>query len=90
MMLRESWKRKRQYEEGVGVRKKQYIKWDRERARQCIADDYLGAVPKFNTDEFKCMFRVSRNNCERIRIFVCGFDPFFVTVMMQPEGDLFS
>jgi hypothetical protein len=76
-MLRESWKRERQYEEGVGVRKKQYLMWDQERARQCTADDYLGAVPKFNADEFKRMFHVSWNNYERIRIFLCGFDPFF-------------
>ena len=44
------------------------IDWDRDRARQCIQEDYLGAVPRFNQDDFKRMFHVSRQNYEKIRV----------------------
>jgi hypothetical protein len=33
--------------------------WDRDRARECIMEDYLGNVPRFNDAGFKRMFRVS-------------------------------
>ncbi len=36
--------------------KKRYIKWDRDRARHCIMDDYLGDLPRFSLDDFKRIF----------------------------------
>jgi hypothetical protein len=44
---------------GDVARKKTCINWDRDRAHQCIQEDYLGAVPRFNQDDFKWMFCVS-------------------------------
>ncbi len=37
----------------------------------------MGTVPKFNKDDFKRMFRISRNNYDRIRNVLCASDPFF-------------
>jgi hypothetical protein len=63
---------------GVGIRRKRrYIVWDRTRALESISADYLGPLPRFNADEFKRMFRVSRANYERIRNALCRSDPFF-------------
>jgi hypothetical protein len=62
---------------GDVARKKSYINWDRDRARQCIQEDYLRAVPRFNQDDFKRMFRVSRQNYEKIRSILCQSDCFF-------------
>jgi len=53
-----------------------YIEWDRERAKQCIMDDYLGPMPNFNDDGFKRMFRVSRRTYELIRAKLCLVDLF--------------
>jgi len=90
LVLRESRERRRRDGKGDDCnRRKLYIRWDRERTRQCILDDYLGTVPKFNKDDFKRMSCISRNNYDRIRNVLCASDPFFETVMMQLEGDLF-
>ena len=76
-MLRDSRKRKFDDAEGHFITKRRYIQWDRDRAQQCIMDDYLGPVPKFNEDGFKRMFRVSRRNYDMIRAKLCLSDPFF-------------
>jgi hypothetical protein len=75
--LRDGRKRKFDHAEGHFVTKRRYIEWDRDRAQQCIMDDYLGPVPKFNEDGFKRMFRVSRRNYDMIRAKLCLSDPFF-------------
>jgi hypothetical protein len=76
-MLRDSRKRKPGNAEGNHATKRRYIQWDRARAHHCIMEDYLGAVPKFNEDGFKRMFRVSRRNYDMIRAKLCQLDPFF-------------
>jgi hypothetical protein len=77
LMIRERHKRARQQLLDDRPRKKLYITWDRERARQSIADDYLGPLPTFNEDGFKRMFRISRRNYENLRTLLCARDPFF-------------
>ncbi len=79
VMIRESRRRKRRLGGDIvdGPRKKSFIKWDRDRARQCIEEDYLGAVPRFCNDDFKRMFRISRANYDRLRAVLCAADPFF-------------
>ena len=77
LMIRERHKRARQQLLDDRPRKKLYITWDRERARQSIADDYLGPLPTFNKDGFKRMFRISRRNYENLRTLLCARDPFF-------------
>jgi hypothetical protein len=76
-MLRDSRKRKFDDAEGHFVMKCRYIQWDRDRAQQCIMDDYLGPVPKFNEDGFKRMFHVSHRNYDMIRAKLCLSDRFF-------------
>jgi len=52
----------------VTLKKKRryYTKFDYERADQCIQQDYLGPVPRFNEDGFKLSFCVSRSRAARI------------------------
>jgi hypothetical protein len=76
-MLQDSRKRKSDDAEGHFVTKCRYIQWDRDRAQQCIMDDYLGPVPKFNKDGFKCMFCVTRRIYDMIHAKLCLSDPFF-------------
>jgi hypothetical protein len=51
-LLQESMKR-RARALGDGPQKNSYVVWDRDRAHQCITEDYLGDVPRFNQDGFK-------------------------------------
>ncbi len=51
--------------------------WDRARAHQCILEDYLGNVPRFNDVGFKQMFSVSHQKYDKIRNILCNSDPFF-------------
>jgi hypothetical protein len=76
MMFREGRKRRGEVTGDV-ARKKKYINWDRDRARQCIQEDYLEPVPRFNQDDFMRMFRVSCQNYEKIRNILCQSDCFF-------------
>jgi hypothetical protein len=57
--------------------KRRLVFWDRQRAEQCINDDYLGPSPRFSLDDFKRMFRVSRVMYNEIRNILCAADPFF-------------
>ncbi len=75
-MFREGRKRRGEATGDV-AQKKSYINWDRDWAHQCIQEGYLGAVPRFNQDDFKRMFRVSRQNYEKIRNILCQSDCFF-------------
>ena len=45
---------------GDGPRNKSYVVWNRDRARQCIAEAYVGNVPRFNQDGFKRVFIPSK------------------------------
>ena len=57
--------------------KRRYIFWDRQRARLCINNDYLGPQPSFGPDDFKRMFRVSRTTYNDLRNFLCCTQHFF-------------
>jgi hypothetical protein len=61
----------------AGIRRKKYIRWDRDRAKSSILDDYLGAHPSFGPEDFKRMFRVSRATYEQLRQVLCREDVFF-------------
>jgi len=59
------------------ARRKKYILWDHNRAKNCILEDYLGGNPSFGLEDFKRIFCVSRTTCERIWQQLCRMDPFF-------------
>jgi len=82
VMIRESRRRKRRLGGDIvdGPRKKSFIKWDRDRARQCIEEDYLGAVPRFCNDDFKRMFRISR-------AIMTDFEQYCVLLILSLEID---
>lgn len=52
-------------QEGTRKRKKKIV-WNYTRAHECILEDYLGAVPKFDFREFVTMFRISRTRFQSI------------------------
>jgi len=51
--------------------------WERTRALESIMDDYLGPIPRFNSDDVKRMLRISRANYDMICNILCNADPFF-------------
>jgi hypothetical protein len=63
-------------DEAVAV-KRRFNYFDRERARECIVQDYLGLQPTFGPDGFKRIFRVSRTNYSLIHNYLGGVQSFF-------------
>jgi len=61
----------------VAAVKRRFTFYDRERALQCIQQDYLGCQPTFGPDDFRRMFRVSRTNYDEIRRYLSGVNSFF-------------
>ena len=61
--------------------KRRYIYWDRQRAKKCINDDYLGPSPLFGLDDFKRIFWVSRSFYNELRNHLCHMQLFFVMVL---------
>ena len=59
------------------ITRRRVFMWDRQRAEQCIEQDYLGSSPTFGIDDFKRIFRVSRTSYEVIKRCVCEADLFF-------------
>jgi hypothetical protein len=57
--------------------KRRFVYWDGKRARECIAQDYLGVQPTFGPDEFKRIFRISWANYDEIHNYLCGVQSFF-------------
>lgn len=57
----------------------------RDRALQCIMDDYLCPTPLFNDRQFEIMFRISRSRFERLRadIAATGHPFYLLTVDVQ-------
>jgi hypothetical protein len=74
-LLQESRKR-RARALGDSPRQKSYVVWDRDRAHQYIAEDYLGNVPGF-----KGVFHVSHQKYDEIHNILCNSDPFFRDTM---------
>ena len=62
----------------VPKRKRQYIKWDHERARACVHLDYWGSpTPLFNDRMFERTFRVTRRVADLLLSTVAAKEPFF-------------
>ena len=53
------------------------VKWDWERARKCVHDDYLGLSPLFNDRQFERFFRVSSTVAEELCLIAGNLDEFF-------------
>jgi hypothetical protein len=69
-MLSDNWKRRHQ-DDDLPIQKRTLIQWDRFHAYNCIMEDYLGPIPRFNQDSFNRIFRVLRKNYDQIRQLVC-------------------
>jgi hypothetical protein len=63
-------------DEAIAVKRK-FVCFDRERARECISQDYIGLQPTFGPDDFKRIFRVSRSNYDEIRNYLGSVQSFF-------------
>jgi hypothetical protein len=73
----------------VPKRRRSVSRYNWQRARQCIQEDFLGPVPIFNDRQFERTFRVTRAIVEEIYLVVSGADPFFrnyVCVVRQVPG----
>ena len=57
--------------------KRTYINWNRDRARQCVDEDYLGDVPRFPDRQFERVFRVTRSIADRLLQCAAHCDAFF-------------
>ena len=79
-LVRHRWSKRRpnSNDEEIRVTRRRLICWDRERAEQCIRQDYLGECPKFGLDDFKRIFRVSRTSYDALKSLICQEDKFFV------------
>jgi hypothetical protein len=52
-------------------------RWNWERARQAVIDDYMCPTPTFNDRQFERMFRITRPVMQELRILVGNQDEFF-------------
>lgn len=73
-LLAEGRKRKQAAENNPN--KRRYIFWDHSWAHESILANYLGPLPRFNGDNFTCMFRISRANYGMIRNVLYNSDLF--------------
>jgi len=60
-------------------KKKKYVRYNRERANQCVMQDYLGPNPTFDDRQFERVFCITRQMYERIRRICCTTDSLFTT-----------
>ena len=67
----------RHEEDESEVTKRAFINWNRERAKLCVEEDYLGPSPRFRDRDFECVFRISRAKADRIINILGNADPFF-------------
>jgi Plant transposon protein len=61
----------------VVSKKRRFIKWDWERARHAIRNDYWGPTPSFSDCQFERVFRVSRSVADRLMNLLAQDDAFF-------------
>jgi hypothetical protein len=57
--------------------KRMYIKWDWDRARQSVDQDYMRDVPRFQDRQFERVFRVTRSVADCLLAAAAQHDPFF-------------
>ena len=58
--------------------KRQCVKYDRERARKCVHNDYFSPTPRFNDYQFERFFRIPRAKAEHIIQRLAADDRFWV------------
>jgi hypothetical protein len=75
-MLSDNRKRRCQ-DDDLSIRKRTFIYWECICAYNCIMEDYLGPIPRFNQDSFQRIFHVSQKNYDQIRQLVCVHNSFF-------------
>jgi hypothetical protein len=63
--------------------KREYIRYDRERARMSVVYDYLGPQPIFPDHQFERFFRITRPMAQLVLETCCRTDSFLVTEPMQ-------
>jgi hypothetical protein len=59
-------------------KKRDVIRYDRDRARQAVLDDYLGPYPLFRDYQFERFFRITRSHFDVLLNTCCKNDSFFV------------
>jgi hypothetical protein len=68
---------KRSKEGPTEPKKRSFIRWDHDRARRCIEEDYWGPLPRFNDPMFERVFRVTRSIANKILLTCAASDSFF-------------
>ena len=68
---------KRSKEGPTEPKKRSFIRWDHDRARRCIEEDYWGPLPRFNDRMFERVFRVTRSIANKILLTCAASDSFF-------------
>jgi hypothetical protein len=58
-------------------KKRKYVRYKRERAKQAVREDYMGPTPIFDDCQFECVFRVTRTMAQAILEEVASMNPFF-------------
>jgi hypothetical protein len=58
---------------------RQKPKWNWERARQAVFEDYMSPEPTFNDHQFERMFRITTTVMEELRTLVGNEDDFFTS-----------
>jgi len=61
--------------------------FSRDRAQNCIMEDYLGPIPIFNDRQFEVMFRISKSRFERLRQDVAARKHPFYTPEIDMHGN---
>jgi hypothetical protein len=57
--------------------KRQRVKYDHERARLCVQDDWMGPVPRFSDKSFERTFRITRSMVETLVTHLAKRDSFW-------------
>jgi hypothetical protein len=61
-------------------------RWNRERARSAVFDDYMCDTPTFTDRQFKRMFRISKTAMQELREFLGNEDDFFTEKTCRVTG----
>ena len=80
--LLNTWKRQRtgaSNDSMVVHKKRQMIKYDRVRARQCVMADWMGPTPLFDGKQFERTFRLRRSMVESIVCHLANHDSFWTS-----------
>ncbi len=59
------------------IKKRKLIHYDRERAKKCVMDDWLGPIPRFPDKSFECTFRIKRVMVDTIINHLAKRDSFW-------------